>query len=84
MAIPKVIEFGLKVLMHRPLFKNYYSSALAYALYRLGLIKNRNASIKCFDNSEIHVNLRVIGSVIYSYLIDTIENVDCKKRHYKN
>ena len=73
----KIIRFGFKVLMHRPLFKNYYRLALKHAMLRLGLIKDGYVTIRCFDSSSTQTTLYTVGKLIYSYVIGYVNGINC-------
>ena len=44
---------------------------------RYGLIKDRNISIECFDNTEMHVDSHVFSSIIHLYVDNIITGIDC-------
>ena len=58
----KVMMAGFGVLMHKPLFKNYYRLALKHAMLRLGLVKDGYVAIRCFDDSSTQTTLYTMVS----------------------
>ena len=77
MTILKTVNFAFRVFLRRPLFKNYYSSFIRYALMKYGLIRDKNILVTCFDGTEMHVNSHVFSSIIHLYVDNIVAGIDC-------
>ena len=68
---------AFRVFLRRPLFRNYFSSLMRYALMKYGLIGSRDILIKCFDGAELHIDRNVFGLIIYLYVNNIVAGIDC-------
>ena len=71
------MKFAFSVIKYKPLFKNYYVSALRYALFRFGLVDNNRTVIKCFNGLSTQTTLHAIGAIIHAYIVGGIKDIDC-------
>jgi len=74
------LESISKVLKSRGLFKNWFSAALKYFLWRRNLLKGDVISITCRDGAKEDIPIGLFGPIINAYFYGVIKEFSCIRK----